>query len=118
MLAGATLGAAAIQTLHAQAKPPAYLIAEFTVKDTSLFAKEYIPPGMKAIQAEGGKVIAHSDKPESFIGSPPAGQVAVVQFDSLEKAQAYWNSQARKDAFAIGEKYATFREYAIEGVSP
>jgi hypothetical protein len=32
MLAGAALGGAAIQTLHAQAKPHAYVIGEVTIK--------------------------------------------------------------------------------------
>jgi len=33
VLAGAALGAAAVQTLHAQAKPMAYVIAENIVND-------------------------------------------------------------------------------------
>ena len=33
MIASAALGAAAVQTLHAQAKPPAYNVAEITIKD-------------------------------------------------------------------------------------
>jgi hypothetical protein len=32
MVASAALGATAVQTLHAQAKPPAYYIAEITIK--------------------------------------------------------------------------------------
>jgi hypothetical protein len=35
----------------------------------------------------------------------------------MDKAQSWWNSQARKNADAIGEKYATFRIYAVEGLS-
>jgi len=41
----------------------------------------------------------------------------VTQYENLEKAQAWWNSQATKDAFAIGKKYATFRLYAVEGMT-
>jgi hypothetical protein len=33
VFAGAALGAAAVQALHAQAKPAGYYIAEITVKD-------------------------------------------------------------------------------------
>jgi len=36
----------------------------------------------------------------------------------MEKAQAWWNSPATKDAFAIGRKYATFRQFGVEGVTP
>jgi hypothetical protein len=37
--------------------------------------------------------------------------------DSIEKAQAWMSSPATKDAFAIGKKYATFRQFAVEGVA-
>jgi uncharacterized protein (DUF1330 family) len=50
-------------------------------------------------------------------GSPPASRVVVIQFESLDKAQAWVNSSAYKAAQAIGEKYATFRAYQAEGIS-
>jgi hypothetical protein len=40
MVASAALGAAAVQTLHAQAKPPAYNIVEITIKDQDGYNKE------------------------------------------------------------------------------
>ena len=46
MIAGAALGAAAIQGLHAQAKPPVYAVAEITVK-TSM-------PTLKNAPCSGG----------------------------------------------------------------
>jgi uncharacterized protein (DUF1330 family) len=38
-------------------------------------------------------------------------------FASLEKAQAAFNSSAFKEAKKVGDKYANFRVYAVEGVS-
>jgi len=118
MLAGAALGAAAIQTLHAQAKPVAYTIAEITIKDQDGYTKEFLPAIGKAIQAEGGKYIARGGKTVSQQGSPPASRVVVVQYESLEKAQEWWNSQATQDAVKIGNKYAEIRDFAVEGVAP
>ena len=43
MVGSAALGAAAVQTLHAQTKPPAYNIAEITIKDQDGYNKEYLP---------------------------------------------------------------------------
>jgi hypothetical protein len=40
-----------------------------------------------------------------------------MKFESLGKVQAWWNSAARKNADLVGEKYATFRVFAVEGVS-
>lgn len=39
-----------------------------------------------------------------------------MRFDSLEKAQAAFASKAYTDAKAIGDKYAKFRVYAVEGL--
>ena len=41
MLAGAALGGGAIEALHAQAKPPVYMIAINEVSDQEGYAKEY-----------------------------------------------------------------------------
>jgi len=54
--AGVAIGAAAAQTLHAQAKPPAYVIAEIDVINPGPYDKEYVPPAAKAI-ADGLKKI-------------------------------------------------------------
>jgi uncharacterized protein (DUF1330 family) len=118
MLAGAALGAAAIQTLHAQARPHGYVIAEITVRDQDRYLNEFAPVVVKAQEAMGGKFLVRGGKTESNLGSPPAPRVVVVEFDSLDKAQAWWNSQATRNAFAIGKKYADFRQFAVEGFAP
>ena len=43
LLAGAALGAAAVQGLHAQAKPPIYYVAEIDVTDLEGWTKDYGP---------------------------------------------------------------------------
>lgn len=118
MVAGAALGAAVAQTLHAQAKPPAFGIAEITVKDQDGYNKEYIPPVTKAILDAGGKFLVRGGKTISFEGAQPAPRVIVVQYDSLDKVQALYESAAFKEAVAIGDKYSTQRIFAVEGVSP
>ena len=117
MLAGAALGAAAIQTLHAQAKPPAYVITEITIKDQDGYTKEFLPPVTKAIQDAGGKFIARGGKTTTFQGAAPAPRVVVIQFESLEKTQAWNDSAAQVTAQKIGDKFATFRGFAVEGIS-
>ena len=118
MIAGAALGGAAIHTLHAQAKPHAYVIGEITIKDQDGYLKEFAPAVVKAQEASGGKFLVRGGKTEPQLGSLPAPRVIVVEYDSLDKAQAWWNSQATKDAFAIGKKYADFRQFAVEGFAP
>ena len=118
MGAGFALGAAVVQGLHAQARPPAYYIAEITVNDQEAYIKEFAARGLKPIQEEGAKFLVRGGKPISIQGAPPAPRVTVIQFDSMDKAQAWWNSPANKDIQAIGQRYATFRSYLVEGISP
>jgi uncharacterized protein (DUF1330 family) len=118
MLLSFALGAAAVHVLHAQVKPPAFFIAENTVTNQEGYTKEFLPPVTKSILDGGGKFIARAGKTVSYLGAPPAPRVIVIQFESLDKAQAWMNSSSNKSAQAIGDKYATFRGYAVEGVSP
>ena len=54
LLTGAALGAAAVQTLHAQVKPVAFQIAEVTVRDQDGFNKEFAPLIGKVVTDGGG----------------------------------------------------------------
>ena len=118
MIASAALGAAVVQTLHAQAKPPAYNVAEITIKDQDGYNKEYLPLVTKALTDAGGKFIVRGGKTISYEGAAPAPRVVVVQFENLDKLQALYNSAAYKDAIAVGDKYSTQRIFGVEGISP
>ena len=63
MVASAAFGAAAVQTLHAQTKPPAYNIAEIAIKDQDGYNKEYLPLITKALTDAGGKFVVRGGKP-------------------------------------------------------
>ena len=102
MIASAALGAAVVQTLHAQAKPPAYNVAEITIKDQDGYNKEYLPLVTKAITDAGGKFIVRGGKTISYEGAAPAPRVVVVQFENLDKLQTLYNSATYKDAIAVG----------------
>jgi uncharacterized protein (DUF1330 family) len=117
-VASFVFGALAVEGLHAQAKPPAYVIVEATLTDVDGYVKEFIPPAAKAISEGGGKYLARGGTTISFVGSPPSARFVLLQFESLDKAQAWWDSPGRKDAQAIGDKFALFRIFAAEGLSP
>jgi uncharacterized protein (DUF1330 family) len=117
MVGSFALGAAAVQGLHAQAKPFGYFVAEVAVSNQDAYAKEFLPLATKVIKDSGGKYLVGGGKTRSLQGTPPANRVVVIQFESLDKVQAWWDSPDRKDSQAIGEKYATFRTYAVEGVT-
>ena len=68
-LAGIGVGAVAVQGLHAQTKPPAYVIAEIDVIDQDGYAKEYVPAAMKALNP---KFLPRGSKTLSFRASRPS----------------------------------------------
>lgn len=114
---GIAIGAAVVQGLHAQAKPPAYVIGEIEVGNAELLDKEYVPAAAKAVRDGGARYLVAGGKSVSFYDEPPK-RIAIMAFDSLEKAEAAFNSAAYKQAKAVGGKYAKFRIYAVEGVAP
>jgi uncharacterized protein (DUF1330 family) len=85
LVASFALGAAAVQTLYAQAKPPGYAIVEVNVTDENGFTKEFLPLIAKDIQAAGGKYVVRGGNPVTLQGAPPTSRVVVLQFDSAEK---------------------------------
>jgi hypothetical protein len=60
MFVGIAIGAAAVQTLHAQTKPPICTIAEIDVKNVDAYMKEYAPVVGPRIKKAGGRLIAAS----------------------------------------------------------
>ena len=117
VVAGFGLGAVTVQGLHAQAKPPVYQIAEIDVTNVDAYTKEYAPKVQALIKAGGGRLLAAGQKVTAIEGAPPKPRVAVSVWDSMEKIQAYRNSAEFKEARKIGEKYAKFRVFTVEGLA-
>ena len=119
MIVGAALGGAAIQGLHAQAKPPAYLVIEInTVTDAEGFKVITQRPRGGADVAEelGGHYIARTDKITALDGTAPE-RFIVYAFDSVEKAQAFNNSSYMKEVNAIRGKTTQARSFIVEGTT-
>jgi uncharacterized protein (DUF1330 family) len=117
VLAGAALGAAAVQALHAQSQPKAYIVTESEVLDAAALASSR-PLVVAAVQAAGGRRLAPAGgKIVAFVGEAPK-RIGITEFESLEKAQAYRNSAAYKDLTAqLDKARKTVRAYAIEGAA-
>jgi uncharacterized protein (DUF1330 family) len=115
LLAATAIGALGSHVLHAQTKAPAFVVGEIDIRDQAPFDKEYVPPAAKAVIDGGGKYVVRGGRSVSLYGEPPK-RIAIMIFDSLEQAEAAFKSPAYTAAKKIGDKYATFRIYAIEGL--
>jgi len=114
MLAGALVGAA-IQALHAQTKPPVYMIAINEISDQDGYTKEYVPPAQKSVKDHGGEYVA-AGPGTRVAGNLPAGPVVILRWESMEALQAWRNSPEFQAALKIGEKYAKFNIVAVNGL--
>lgn len=116
---GLLVGGGTVQLLHAQSKPPAYLVAEIAVKDENGYDENFQKSTQKDILNHGGKYLAGGyNKTVSLVGDPPPNRVVILQFPNMEAIKT-WREQGAGDMEnTVGGKYAKFRLYAVEGVSP
>ena len=106
MATGAALGGAAIQALHAQAKPPVYMIAINDVSDQERYAKEYVSPAQKTVKDYGGEYVAAGPGAQ-VAGNLPHGPIVILRWQSMEALEGWRNSpefQAAYHALLRGEK--------------
>jgi uncharacterized protein (DUF1330 family) len=115
MLAGIAVGAFAVQAIHAQSKPPVYLVGEIDITNPDGYMKEYGPLIRASIKASGGRLVA-AGQPTAIEGDAPKSRIAVGVWDSMEQFQSWRNSTQYKDAQKVGDQYAKFRSYVVEGL--
>jgi uncharacterized protein (DUF1330 family) len=116
LVVGFGLGAVTVQGLHAQGKASIYYIAEIDVTNLDAYTKEYAPKAQELIKKSGGRLLAAGQKVTSIEGDPPKPRVAVQVWDSMEKIQAWRKSPEFKEIRKVGEKYAKFRSFTVEGL--
>jgi uncharacterized protein (DUF1330 family) len=117
LLAGIAIGGAAIQGLHAQAKPKAYTVSELETLDAAANAA-FVPlitaaqtaAGGRNLKTGGGKIVAME-------GTAPK-RVAITEWNSLDQAQAIYKSKAWSDLAPQRDKaLKTIRRYAVVAVN-
>src|SRR5262249_28757820 len=119
MVAGVVIGAAAVQGLHAQAKPKAYTVSELQVVDAAA-VPAYARAVQTAIKAAGGRVFnTAGGKIVAIVGAaPPPTRVAINEWDSIEAAEAFYKSKTWLDLAPQRDKaQKVIRLYAVEAVN-
>ncbi|HET7382442.1 MAG TPA: DUF1330 domain-containing protein [Pseudolabrys sp.] len=116
LLAGAAIGGAAVQGLHAQAKPKAYQVTESEVLDAAAVAA-YNPAIQAAQKAAGGRSFRTTGRIVANVGTAPK-RVSISEWDSLEQARAWENSEARKNLGPQRDKaIKIIRQYIVESAN-
>ena len=119
LLAGVTIGATAIQGLHAQAKPPAYVVIPILKMNDAAGFKAGVVDRANATAAEmtaaGGQYVIRSEKFISLDGTPPV-RLVISKFDSVEKAQAFVKTAAQIEINAARMKTTDSLSFIVEGM--
>src|SRR5690242_1655178 len=122
MLTCTALGALGGRALHSETRPPAYLIGQIDVSDPDGYAKEYLPKAREIIKAHGGRLVAAAgaaatgSQVVAVDGEAPK-RVVIYMYPSMEALQAWRNDPAYVEVRRIGEKYAKYHTFAVEGAA-
>jgi uncharacterized protein (DUF1330 family) len=129
LLAGVAIGAMAMQGLHAQPKPldPArsggaiqFKLKAYTISELELLPgadqSAYFPGVREAIEQHHGKALrTTTGRVVKIEGSDPPKNAALVEWDSLDDALAFYKSDAWVSMQAQRDKtYKVIRRYVVE----
>lgn len=119
LLGGIALGGVAIQGLHAQARPPTFVVIDITgVTDAE--GSKAIPasPGASPalLATLGGRYLIRSETMTAIDGTPPK-RFVVIAFDSREKAQGWVEAPDVKATNALRTKTTNSRAFIVEGTA-
>jgi uncharacterized protein (DUF1330 family) len=115
ILAGAALGAAAVNGLNAQNKAPgAYVVVDLSeINNRDLF-QTLLPKAEPAMTAFGGKFVIRTENIVALDGTPPK-RFVVIAFDSVEKAKAWGASPAQREIADIRQRSTKSRQFVVDG---
>jgi uncharacterized protein (DUF1330 family) len=117
-LIGAAVGAGAVTGIKAQNKPRAYIVTEVEVTgDRETYMRDHVAHVQATLDPFGGRFLVRGGKTIGTEGDPPKGRVAIVAFDSFEKAQAFRNSPEYLKIYPVRERLTQSRQYIVEGVA-
>ena len=112
---GLGIGAVAIRGLHAQTKPPVYVVMEINeITDADGFKALLKTDPSSVVEAKDsdGRYLARTENVTALDGTAPKFFV-IIAFDNLEKAKAY--SDNMKETSAMRIKTTKSRSFVVEG---
>jgi len=117
LLCGIALGGAAIHGLHAQSKPPTYVVIDIaSITDREGFKAVPTSPGASParLTALGGRYVIRTETVTAIDGTPPK-RFVILAFDSKEKAQGWVDAPDVKATNAMRTSTTNSRAFIVEG---
>lgn len=92
----------------------AYVIAEVKVHDAAVYAR-YAALAARTHPLYGGRVLAAGGRTERLSGDWTPDRIAVIGFESIDMAMAWFNSPEYEEAKAVRGDAADVRVIVTEG---
>ena len=93
----------------------AYVIADVNVQDPVKF-EEYKKTAGPTSAEFGGKYLVRGGKVDVLEGQWNPSRFVIIEFPSVEKAKAWWNSQVYAGPKAIRQACAKSNFFVVEGM--
>src|SRR5262245_34630210 len=95
LLVGIGVGGTTVEMLRAQGKQPVYFIYQIELTgDAATYAKNYVAHIPSTLEPFGGSFLVRGGKVTRVEGDAPLPRISIIEFDSLDKAQGWYNSPA------------------------
>ena len=94
---------------------PAYVIVDIEVTDPEGY-EEYKVPAAATVVASGGRYLVRGGKTEALEGDWQPKRLVVLQFDSVEQAKAWYDSEEYGPLKDIRLRTTNSRMILVEGV--
>lgn len=93
---------------------PAYIVVEVEVHDPQRY-EDYKGMVPASLEAYDGHFIVRGGKVETLEGEWSPKRMVIVEFPSVEKAKAWWNSEEYAEAKALRQATARTQMVVVEG---
>ena len=94
---------------------PAYIIVDVEVRDPEQY-EEYKRLVGPTLAPYGGRYLARGGRVETLEGKWSPDRLVVLEFDSVERARAWWSSEEYRVPRGIRQKSSTTQMIVTEGL--
>jgi len=94
---------------------PAYIIVDIDIVDPVGY-EQYKKLAGASVESYGGKYIVRGGKSEVLEGNWSPKRVVILQFDSIERAQAWLNSEEYREPRKMRHRTARTNMVVVEGI--
>lgn len=93
----------------------AYIVVELDIKDPEGFA-DYRAMVPATLEVYGGRYLVRGGAVENLEGSWDPARFVVIEFDSVEQAKRWWDSDEYREARNLRQATADTQMIVVEGV--